>query len=259
MVRRLSRSWRVAGTGISFAVFGAAGVVLGLCVFPLLQWTARDARRGEFRVQRIMHLGFRAFVRLMEVLGLVEVTVRDEERLHGPGARLIVSNHPTLIDVVLLGSRLPQLDCVVKKEAWSNPFMRGVFSPAGYIPNDLGDAMLDTCAGRLQQGRALLLFPEGTRSPKGELGRFRRGAAHVALRSRQPLIPVSIRCEPPSLMRGQQWYQVPESKMQFTIEVGEPIDPQRFTEHGEARGVGARSLTAALRDFYEKRLQTPSN
>ncbi|HEY5657220.1 MAG TPA: lysophospholipid acyltransferase family protein [Myxococcota bacterium] len=253
---RISRWWRIGGTGASFALFGAAGVVLGIFVFPVVKGCARDAREGEFRVQRLVHWTFRAFIRFMAALDLVEVSVRGGEALRDPGVRLLVANHPTLLDVVMLGALLPQFDCLVKKQAWSNPFMRGVVCSAGYIPNDLGERALDVCADRLRQGRRLLLFPEGTRSPKGGLGPFRRGAAHVALRCRTPLTPVCIRCEPPSLMRGQKWYDVPDARMRFSIEVGEPIDPEPLVREAAPRGAAARRLTLALRDFFEKRLQT---
>ena len=253
---RISRWWRIAGTGASFALFGAAGVALGIFVFPIVKWSARDPREGEFRVQRLVHRAFRLFIRFMAALGLVEVSVQGEEILRDPRARLLVANHPTLLDVVMLGALLPQLDCVVKKQAWFNPFMCGVVRSAGYIPNDLGDHVLEVCADRLRQGHRLLLFPEGTRSPKGGLSPFRRGAAHVALRCSMPLTPVSIRCEPPSLMRGQKWYDVPDGRMHFSIEVGELLEPRPMAEQREPRGAAARELTRALRDFYEKRLQT---
>jgi 1-acyl-sn-glycerol-3-phosphate acyltransferase len=257
MWRRISRWWRIAGTGASFALFGAAGVALGIFVFPIVKRTAGDARGGEFRVQRLVHRTFRLFIRFMAALGLVRVSVRGEEVLADPRARLLVANHPTLLDVVMLGALLPQLDCVVKKQAWSNPFMRGVVRSAGYVPNDLGDRVLDACAERLRQGRRLLLFPEGTRSPKGGLGPFRRGAAHVALRCRVPLTPVSIRCDPPSLARGQKWYDVPDGRMHFRIEVAELFELPPPPGRDQPRGVAARELTRNLRDFYEKRLQTP--
>jgi len=153
-----------------------------------------------------------------------------------------------------VGSLMPQLDCVVKREAWSNPFMRGVVMAAGYIPNDAGESLVDRCVERIEQGCSLLVFPEGTRSPEGGLGVFQRGAAHAALRSGRPLLPVSIRCEPPTLMRGQKWYEVPPRRMRFSIDVGEPIAPPALSA-GEPRGLAARRMTAELRDFFAKRLQ----
>ncbi|MDH3519437.1 MAG: 1-acyl-sn-glycerol-3-phosphate acyltransferase [Myxococcales bacterium] len=258
MRRRVSRWGRIVGTGAAFALFGLLGVALGLSVYPAAKRCSSDPRVGEFRVQRLVHWTFRAFVRFMKLLGLVELSVHGAERLRAPSARLIVANHPTLLDVVMLGSLMPQLDCVVKREAWSNPFMRGVVTSAGYIPNDLGEDVLAACAERLQQGRRVLLFPEGTRSPKGQLGTFRRGAAHVALSSQAPILPVVIRCEPASLMRGQKWYDVPDEKLRFSIEVGEVLDPRSLVGDREPRASAARDVTRALRDFYAKTLQTLS-
>jgi hypothetical protein len=57
-------------------------------------------------------------------------------------------------------------------------------------------------------------------------------------------------------MRGQKWYNVPETKMIFTIEFCEPLDFERLIEDGEARGSAARKINRALRDFYVERLQT---
>ncbi len=253
-MKRLSRWLRIAGTGISFAAFGIGGLLLALVCFPLLRIGVKSARVREERAQYLVHLAFRFHVRLMEALGVCRLTVSGREKLREPG-QLIVANHQTLIDVVLIGSLLPQLDCLVKIGAWSNPFMRGVVRAAGYLPNDLGEAVVEACAARLRDGRSLLLFPEGTRALKGgELGAFRRGAAHVALRSGRPLRPLVIRCVPQALMRGQHWYDVGDRPMQITIEVAEPIDPRKRIQHDESRGAASRKLNAALRDFYEGRL-----
>lgn len=252
---RLSRWARIAGTGISFAVFGIGGLVLALFCFPVLRIVTKDPRQREARAQVLVHLAFRFHVWVMERLGVCRFSVRGAERLREPGGHLIVANHPTLIDVVLIGSLMPQLACLVKTDVARNPFMRGVVRVAGYVPNDLGEAVVESCAARLREGRSLLLFPEGTRSMKGgELGSFHRGAAHVALSSGRCLLPLVIHCAPRALTRGQHWYDVGDRPMNFTIEVGEPIDPRELTKDDETRGVASRHLTAALRDFYHARL-----
>jgi 1-acyl-sn-glycerol-3-phosphate acyltransferase len=250
------RGWRIARTGSAFAFFGIAGAIFGLFVFPLVHHLAPDRETGELRVQRLVQQIFHAFVGYMRAVRILEIEVRGAERLREAKGRVIVANHPTLLDVVVLGALMPQLDCVVKKTAWSNPFMKGVVTAAGYVPNDLGEELIEACSARLLRGRDLLLFPEGTRSPEGDLRGFQRGAAHVALRARRPILPVVIDCDPPSLMRGQKWYDVPDRRLRLTIEIGEALDPELLLEGGEPRGTAARVVTAALRDFYEKRLQT---
>jgi len=247
------RIWRVLATGFSFALFGFGGLAFTLFVVPVFRCLPGDARAREFRCQYAIHKCFGWFVRVMEFLGLLAVEVRNVERLSEPG-QLIVANHPTLLDVVFLVSKLPQADCVVKRAVMANPVMRSAVVASGYFANDPGDALIEACAGRLAEDRTLLLFPEGTRTEDGRLGPFRRGAAHVALRSGRPLRPVVIHCHPPSLMRGQRWYQVADRKLRIVLECCEAIGPGEMPA-GTGRGAAARRLSSRLRDFYAKRLQ----
>jgi len=255
MNSKLLHAWRIATTGASFALFGVGGVLLAAVVFPCVALVSRGEDQRQRRVQYLVHLSLRFFVGFMSALRVVRVEVRGAEGLRDPKGQLVVANHPTLLDVVMMISRMPQVDCVVKAEWWRNPFMRGVTRAAGYLSNDQGDAMLAGCAQRLEAGRSVLVFPEGTRSPRRGLGRFQRGAAHVALRCGRPLRPVIITCEPPSLMRGQPWHDVPDGPRRYTLEVCDLVDPARFSGPGEPRGAAARKLTRGLRDFYEEKLQ----
>lgn len=255
LLRKIWQAWRIVGTGISFSVFGLLGLLMTVAVFPVTRLLVRDPVAREFRNQKLVHWGFRLFVRLMVGLGVLVVDVRDGERLAEPG-QLVIANHPTLIDIVVLVSLMPQADCVVKKEAWSNPFMRGAVSATGYLPNDSGDALVEACVERLRAGRSLVLFPEGTRSPKGGLGPFRRGFAHAALASGCPLRTVVIRADPHALMRGQPWYDVPERRLRLTLDCGRMVDPQELAQGAPTRGIAARRISTSLRDFYGKTLQT---
>jgi len=254
MVQSIEHAWRVVATGIAFGSFGIGGLVLGLVVLPLVRLLPGTPRERDFRCQRVVHHTFRIFVAQMQAMGLMTVRFRDPEELRRPG-QLVVANHPTLLDAVFLVSQMPQADCVIKRAILSNAFMRGVVRCAGYLSNDLGDELIEACAERLRDGRSLLLFPEGTRSPAGRLGEFQRGAAHVALRSGKPLRPVTIHCDPPGLVRGQKWYDVADRPLEIDIECDEPIYPVDLPAGPRGRGAAARRLTSELRDFYEKRLQ----
>ncbi|MGE4607075.1 MAG: lysophospholipid acyltransferase family protein [Myxococcota bacterium] len=255
MFAKLFRWWRIVATGSAFTLFGIGGLLAAI-VFPIMNQLPGSRLVREARVQRVVHWLFRGFVQYMRAVGILDVEIVDAHLLKSSGGQLLVANHPTLLDVVMVGALVPQLDCVVKREAWSNPFIRGPIVAAGYIPNDPSEGVLDQCAERLRNGRSLLIFPEGTRSPKGGLGSLRRGAAHMALRSQRPLRPIFIGCDPPTLMSGQPWYEVPPTPMRYTIEVGPAIDPPPVGA-GKSRGALARQLTDRVRDFYEERLQNP--
>ncbi|MGH0035901.1 MAG: lysophospholipid acyltransferase family protein [Myxococcota bacterium] len=248
---------RVAGTAFMFATFGVGAVLIANVMLPILARLRRAEVAPELAAQRWLQRAFAAFVRLGEVLRLWEVHTRGIEKLLTPGA-LVVANHPTLMDVVFLLSFMPQGHCVVKKEAWRNPALRWIVSTAGYIPNDDGEQVVDACVERLRAGESLVLFPEGSRSPRRGLRAFKRGAAHVALRSQCPILPVLIACEPPALKKGQPIWRMPGSKLHFSFEVGDPIYAKDLVEDSDPPGLAARRVNAWLRSYYESRLEDGS-
>ena len=247
---RLFRASRIFRTGLAFGTFGLGACVLTLLIVPIVRWRSRSRADTDLRVQVVVHRSFGAFVRWMERLKLIVVEFEGEQ----PGGSepvVVVANHPTLIDVVLLVSRLPQADCVVKKGAWTNPFLRAMVSAAGYVPNDGGVDLIETCVERIRGGRSLLLFPEGTRSPHGSLGPFRRGAVHVALRADCPLQRVVIRCEPPVLSKEVAWWSVPDRTPVYRIETH---PPKRLDRTDLSPSRTAREATQAMREWFLKQL-----
>src|SRR5262249_33781239 len=170
----------------------------------------------------------------------------------GAGPCLYVANHPTLIDVVLLLARLPQADCVVKTAARRNPLMRSIVRRAGYLANHEGDALVDACSARIAEGRSVVLFPEGTRSPGGGLRRFQRVAAHITLTTGYPIGPRLIACRPPALRKGQRWHAVPDGVAEYVLRVAEPLPATRYLNAETPIPVAARRLTADLQALYER-------
>jgi 1-acyl-sn-glycerol-3-phosphate acyltransferase len=167
---------------VAFLVFGLGVMVISVLALPLLQlvsWRRFDTQR---RVQLLIHHSFRLFAWFMTTIGLIRVTWHGRERLRERPI-LVVANHPTLIDVVLLVAAMPRATCIVKTAAERRLLFRRVVRAAGYIPNDQPEALIAAGTECLRQGGSLLLFPEGTRSPAGRLGAFHRGAARIALRS----------------------------------------------------------------------------
>jgi 1-acyl-sn-glycerol-3-phosphate acyltransferase len=234
---------------VAFAAFGLGALVVAGVMFPILLFRGgpRDVR--ERRAQYLVHRSFRIFVSFMTMLGLIRVSFTGLEHLRGRPAAVVVANHPTLIDVVLLIAAMPQADCVVKRAIRRNRFLRGVTTGAGYIPNSDGPELVDRCVSRLRAGRWVVLFPEGTRSPGGQLGSFRRGAAHIALTAGCDIVPVVITCDPPTLMKHQPWYDVPDRRVRLTVTVGAPIHGTRGTVRRTAR-----DWIAEVRQFYETAL-----
>ena len=236
--------WRLFGTALSFAMFGIGGLFFGLVLFPLMFVFIRnrDARRTTAR--RIIGSGFGAFWWFMKALSVLEYRIDGREYIDDRRRQLIIANHPTLIDVVILISLFPQANCVIKEAVTKNPFMRSTVRAADYISNSAPEDLLENCVDYLGDGRSLLLFPEGTRTRPNEPVEFKPGAAAVAARTGAEILPVVIACEPLFLSKQLPWYYVPREVPKFTIRI---LRPRNLNELVRA-GADERSYRHELND-----------
>lgn len=248
--RTVGRAWRVLATAIAFATFGIGGLILWVFWFPALELFVRDRDRRTALARGAVHRTFRLFIGWMRVLGLIGYDIHGRERLHR-GGLLILANHPTLIDVVFLIALVRNADCVVKSTLARNPFTRGPVRATGYICNNSGADLLQSCMDSLSASGNLIIFPEGTRTRPGEPMRMQRGAAQIAIRAVQDITPVTIRCHPLGLTKGQPWWQVASRRLHFSICVGEDIAVAPFlSASGGEPALAARRLTDHLVHYF---------
>ncbi len=250
LLRTISYAWRVPATGFAFAVFGLGGLLLAATIFPLITLVTPDPEIRKRRTRTVIRGCFQFFVLLMRCLGVIRVARLDRVALARCRGKIVISNHPTLIDVVLLVSIIPNAQCVVKHQLWRNLFLGGVMRAAGYIRNDLEpDLFIAACDRAVKSGDNLVIFPEGTRSIPGRKLRFQRGFANIALLTDADLQLVRISCHPIMLNKGTPWYRVPEQPGRYQISLGEQVAPGPFLRSG-SRALAARKLVSFLESCY---------
>jgi 1-acyl-sn-glycerol-3-phosphate acyltransferase len=250
MLRQIDHCWRLVFTGVAFAALGVGGTILAATVFPPIAWLTRDPVLRQRRIQEVVRWSFRVYVGALKFLGLISVQVANQSRLDGLRGKLIVANHPTLLDIVLLMSMTPRAQCIVKHQLWRNLFLRSVVRGAAYIRNDQEpSALLASCADTLRAGNNLIIFPEGTRSRPGHPVRFRRGFANIAIAANADIQMVTIVCDPPTLTKGEPWYRIPPIQPNFSINIGEAVDIRSFAclPH---RSIAARRIFSHLERYY---------
>ncbi len=197
-------------------------------------------------------LTWRLLIRMCVILRLIDFEAEGAEVLRRETGTLVIANHPSLFDIVLIISLMDRAQCVVKEGAWKNPFMRGVIKATNYIPN-LGDPeqTLRECVATLRAGNNLVIFPEGTRTVPGRQLHLQRGFANIAIRAGAPIRIVTVCCNPPMLRKGEKWYKSPMRRPCFRVRVGERIDTARvYDSHLPARD--ARNLTAQIAKRFEE-------
>lgn len=240
----LNQCWRLLATALSFTLFGVGALLLTLGWFPWLQLACRGESKRRELAQGTIRRSFRFFLALISGLGVMSYKIEGAEQLAQDGGCLLVSNHPSLIDYVLLASVAPRCDCIVKQALWQHPFFGGVIRAVGYLPNGEGEQLLAACRQRLASGGLLLIFPEGTRTTPGQPLRLQRGAANIAVRCGADLRLAHIHCQPTTLTKQESWYHIPTRKPHFHVMIGDKVAVAPFL--CVAPSVAARQLTEFL-------------
>ncbi|MGP3590601.1 lysophospholipid acyltransferase family protein [Vagococcus sp. WN89Y] len=246
-MRQLNWLWRLLMTGLCFALFGIGGLLLSLVWFNLLLIAVRDNAKRRSLARRSIAASFRLFLRIAKLTGALDYRIEGSDILSNEHSCLVVANHPTLIDYVLLASVMPETDCLVKSALLRNPFVSGVIKAADYLVNSQADALLPACEQRLLQGDTILIFPEGTRTRPGEEMTLQRGAANIAVRCGCDLRVVVIHCSEHLLDKRSRWYDVPPRKPLFTVTVRERVKIDQFYDaESQEPALAARQLNRHL-------------
>lgn len=257
LLAKLNAIRPVLVVGACFAAFGIGGIAFSVLVFPWLYLLPLGGRRRrQLLARRIVGAVFSGLVKTLVGGGVMRMETEGLERLKQAGGMLVLANHITYIDVVVLLSYFPEAECVVKAALWRNPFFWSIVRTAGYISNARQEALPDVCAAHLAAGRPVLIFPQGTRATPGQPLRFQRGAAYAALKSRRPILPVLILCDPPALTKHRPWYHLPPQPFRYRVLVREPASVESLADAAEASPLAARRLTAALENLFTRELET---
>lgn len=233
-----------------FVLFALFGLFMLLELALVLPWVALlNAVRGH-RPERMIEVNRRLFALWTGALGLFGLLRNVHYRGQPPeGACVMVANHPGLFDVLFLIRHTPRLSVMVKSALVRRLPLGPIFRASGYVvgPEPGRISVLSSLVqaiGVLRRGYPFLLFPEGGRSPVGELRAFKAGAFKMARKAGVPVQPVLLRNVPPFLPRGEPWYLPPRATSLLEIEFWEPLPPPQEGQEREA----ARALEARYRD-----------
>ena len=152
-MRRLNWCIRLLGTAIGFISFGLGGLFFAVVVVPLIWLFYRDPIKRARALRRAISRSFLLHVSVLKAFGVLVFAVNDPVRLGIAGVedKLIVANHPTLLDVVFLVAFVENAACVVKDSLFQNFYVGFVIRMAGYVSNKDPDALIKSCKEVLKQ------------------------------------------------------------------------------------------------------------
>jgi 1-acyl-sn-glycerol-3-phosphate acyltransferase len=255
MMDRLGKT--LASYGLWLVVFVTVPVFwVGALVTWLITWPF-DRRL------RLLHLYSCAWASMYTyIFPYWYVSVRNRERLRNDVAYVVVSNHQSLLDILVLFRLYRHFKWVSKEVVFRLPFVGWNMTMNRYIAIRRGDKvdamrMMTACGDALESGSSILIFPEGTRSLDGELREFRHGAFTLALRHHVPVLPIVLDGTLDALPK----HGIVSPGADIVIQVLDPIDVAGFSDvdalRAHVRDVMAEALVRLRAERRGEAAQQP--
>ena len=174
--------------GICFFIFGLGGIVIGSAVFPIILLVYKSEKQRKIFANTI-YVSWRVFIWLICSLRLIKLNCPVQKQLKSVHGTIVIANHPSLIDVVILVSRIPNSICVVKESLFKNIFVRKVIGNT-YLSNTMTPKEF-IARGKdiLSKGYNIVIFPEGTRTVPNKPIHLHRGFAHLQIETGADICP----------------------------------------------------------------------
>jgi 1-acyl-sn-glycerol-3-phosphate acyltransferase len=202
---------------------------------------------GKWRIplgRRTIATSFTAYLWFLRVFCLVRLDCSALDKLQLDRPLIVVANHPSLLDAVILLSRLPRATCVMKATLKGNPLFGPVARFSGYISNENPLKLIKQSCDELADGAHLVIFPEGTRTLEFPVNAFGQTAALIAQRSSVPIQTLLIHFSSPYLGKNWPLFRKPTLPLRITVQLG-----QRF-----AASDNKEMLTQKLETYYRQHL-----
>ena len=219
-----------------FFIFGIGAVILNFLLFPFI-------KNNKELCSDIIHNTWRFFVNLMMFLKLFRLDVKNLEKIEN---KVIVSTHPSFIDIVILIALIPRSTCFVKKELAHNPILKNLVTSI-FITNEVElDELKSESKKMLDRGFNVIIFPSGIRHLRDEFPKIRKGASLVALNAGKNIVPIKMFSDRDFLFINQPFYAVSDRCVNFEIEQMREINIADFI--GESEIITKQRLTHKIEE-----------
>jgi 1-acyl-sn-glycerol-3-phosphate acyltransferase len=221
--------WAMAiGLGL-FALLCMGSVPIFAALYFLL-----PKERQRPVVRRLISRAFRIYLLVLRGICSTRCDSGQLAALKDDGPLIVVANHPSLLDVVILIAQLPNATCIMKSAVLRNPLFIVAARMAGYISNGNAQEMFARSRDELAAGSHFIFFPEGGRSRQFPISSFSSACILLAKLTKTPLQTVVLEYSSPYL--GKHWglFSRPALPLRIRARLGERLSPGDL--HADARG-----------------------
>ena len=255
--RQLNHGWQVAGTAFGLLLLYSGAFLLSLIVAPALRLVLPQ-KRSRQTMRQAIYRACQFYIFILESLGLASIEWINLDSYPAERPLLLIANHPTLLDVVIILAKIPAINLVAKDNLWNNAVFSGILHSIGAIRNGKDQdpqLFIQQCADCISAGDSLLIFPEGTRSTPGKLNKFSRAPAAIALKTGSLIVPICIVSKPAILTKQHPWYNNRAHKASIRLHILEPLAIRQMQPRYANPYIARRELTEKISNLFLKKLR----
>jgi len=222
---------------------------------PRYGWALLRAGDRETACQRLNQRYFRSFIRLLCAI-TPGLTLRIHSDIGEIRSSVVIANHLSYLDPLLLISLFEKQKTIVKKTFFKVPIFSYLLRRSGYIPSSNGGEdkslilrNIESIKEYLAAGGNIFVFPEGTRSRTGRLGPFNKGAFSIAYYCRAPIECLLIRGTNRVFVPGRSWFNTCEPAAIEVKKIGTFVPDYRDPDFSLA------ALIRKIHTLYEERAE----
>ena len=214
----------IRGTAVVllFVFFGLGALFLRYCIFPF--------QKTKMKNYETLQKSWQFFVRLVIKLKLIELKVDNIEKISTIKNSIVVSTHPSFIDIVILMSIIPHSTCFVGERLARNPFFKGMVELLFILDAKSIDEWLEKTCQKLDDGLNVIIFPMGIRHKKNETPKIRRGTALIAQKSNKNIVMLDLNTSFDFLQINQPIYEAGNKPVVYNLNYIGQINTNEFVD-----------------------------
>ncbi len=198
---------------------------IAMLIYPLL-----SKQRGRSLGRHVITAVFRMYLASLSLSRRFSFDLQALDALRNEPSLILAPNHPSLLDAVMLMSRLPNVACVLKAELMNNIFLGAGSRLARYIRNEPVRRMVQLAIQDFDCGSHLLLFPEGTRTTRSPVNPLKGSIALIAHRAQVPVQTVLIETDSKYLSKGWSLFRKPPMPIHYRVRLGRRFEPPQHSQ-----------------------------
>lgn len=231
---------------LSFFIFGVGAVILNFTLFPLAKIFIKNKELLYF-YSDVIHSTWAWFVKLIISFGIMNLNVENLAKIKQIKNRVIVSTHPSFIDIVILIGLIPRTTCIVKSALAKNPILSNLVSSIFILEDETLDNMKKHTKKMLDNGFNVIIFPSGIRHRKNEYPKIHKGAATIAMNAKGNIAVLKLYTDYDFLFINQPIYEAGEQKVNYDLSYVGEIDMKSELEKTDNEIVIKKNITKMIK------------